>query len=275
MPLRASATAAEAERVAAFEGDFEPLPPMRSTEDLRDPARLHAAAFNRVLVQDAHLSTPFSLDAYMRLPLEQYTLPTVKKGKMEFFDGQPGRFRFQVPRLQFFTLWVEPVLDVFLRVPEGSDTVPEVVLRSEGCYIVGCPAFERLKPNEKFNVVFESRVRARTSTRPTFADDADGSVWNATSVRIDAGQGELVARTEITVNVQVEPPFHLIPRNLFVNTCSGVIRGLVNLLLPQFIAQIRDDFGLWATSEAARKVRRDKSVREWVMPATTSRSGSE
>lgn len=241
---------------------LEPLPPMTDPENLQRPARLHAVAVSRCDVRDAHLATPFDLDAYMRLPVEQYTLSVLEAGTLTRYEGQPGRFRFQVPRLQFFNVWVEPVVDVYVRVPEADDETPEVLLRSEGCYMYGSPAFDKLRLNDKFHMEFETRVRARTSGRPTFADDEDGETWSANG-EIEGGRGELLARSEINVACEVVAPFHLVPRRALEKTCSAVLNGLIKLLLPTFVAQLRDDFGIWATHPEARKARVEKAEREY------------
>ena len=194
--------------------------------------------------------------------LQPLLLSVLEAGTLTRYEGQPGRFRFQVPRLQFFNVWVEPVVDVYVRVPEADDETPEVLLRSEGCYMYGSPAFDKLRLNDKFHMEFETRVRARTSGRPTFADDEDGETWSANG-EIEGGRGELLARSEINVACEVVAPFHLVPRRALEKTCSAVLNGLIKLLLPTFVAQLRDDFGIWATHPEARKARVEKAEREY------------
>mmetsp|Transcript_8063 Transcript_8063/g.20799 ORF Transcript_8063/g.20799 Transcript_8063/m.20799 type:complete len:132 (+) Transcript_8063:1-396(+) len=126
----------------------------------------------------------------------------------------------------------------------------------------GSPAFDKLRLNDKFHMEFETRVRARTSGRPTFADDEDGETWSANG-EIEGGRGELLARSEINVACEVVAPFHLVPRRALEKTCSAVLNGLIKLLLPTFVAQLRDDFGIWATHPEARKARVEKAEREY------------
>lgn len=239
--------------------EVKPLPPMKEPEELRRPARLHATALARSGIEDCHSGEEFDLDAYMRLPVEQYTLSVLEMGTLTRYEGHPGRFRFQVPRLAFFNVWVEPVVDVYVRVPQEGDETPEVLLRSEGCYMFGSPAFDKLKLNDKFHMEFETRVRARTHARPAFADDLDGNTWKADAHEIEDGRGELLARSEITVHCEVVPPFNVIPRKALEKTCSGVLGGLLKLMLPTFVAQLRDDFAVWATDPSARKARKEKA----------------
>ena len=58
--------------------EVKPLPPMKEPEELRRPARLHATALARSGIEDCHSGEEFDLDAYMRLPVEQYTLSVLE-----------------------------------------------------------------------------------------------------------------------------------------------------------------------------------------------------
>ncbi|EFJ49438.1 hypothetical protein VOLCADRAFT_89857 [Volvox carteri f. nagariensis] len=40
----------------------------------------------------------------------------------------------------------------------------------------------------------------------------------------------------------VVSPFHLLPRNVLVGTCNGVLRGLVTSLLPLFVRMLAQDY---------------------------------
>merc|ERR1711879_1019661 len=109
-------------------------------------------------------------------------------------------------------------------------------------------------------MAFSTHVRARTSARHFFPDDEEGTVWDAHSP-IESGRGEILTRSELTVHCEVVKPFHVIPRRVLANTCSGVLRGIMKLLLPAFVRMLRDDFGIWATSKVARQAREEKAVR--------------
>lgn len=59
--------------------------------------------------------------------------------------------------------------------------------------------------------------------------------------------------------LQVVPPFQLLPREVLVGTCNGVLRGLVSSLLPLFMRQLSADYERWAQDPAYRAERAQRS----------------
>jgi hypothetical protein len=228
-------------------------PPSASGRQLVDPAHLCVRASARAPVVAPPPSAAASntenedtsLDAYMRLPVEQYYC--LDPSSIAFLGGD--RFRLSVGRVALPKalggLWVEPTVEVKVRAaaPDGGDSEGgegAVVLEAERCFLRASPALEALKLDEKFALRFKARL-----------------TW---SEERQKGGGEICGDARVDVYSEVLAPFRLVPRPALEAACSGVLASLARALLPVFLRQLSSDYSRWAAEPAYRAARRQRAL---------------
>ena len=179
-----------------------------------------------------------SLTAYMQLPLEQYFV--LDPNQIKFIEA--NRFLLTVPRQTFFSLWLEPEVEISV-VNLGQ----KIVLQAERCRIKGSDLVE--------NMQLDSRFALRFVTELTW--QSDGQV------------GYIDAKLNSSVWCEVIPPFNLMPREILVSSCNVVMNALVGSLLPMFCSRLAKDYDKWATNAQYRMTRAQRS-----MPLTQDKDGA-
>ncbi|KXZ55593.1 hypothetical protein GPECTOR_2g1143 [Gonium pectorale] len=232
----------------------------KTKEELRDPAHIGASgsATSRFQILPGYES----LQSYMLLPVEQYFVLDPKQ--IAHLGG--NRFVLTVPRINLFNLWLEAVVEVSVTAHPASygGSSPRVVLQAENCRISGSEAVESLRLDQRFALRFTTELT--WSTGPADATPAAGSGAAAAaagqgpaSVAEAAQAGEIRASSQLDVWSEVVPPFHLLPREVLVGSCNGVLRGLVGSLLPVFVRMLAQDYQRWAVDPAYREERAARS----------------
>ena len=170
-----------------------------------------------------------SLENYMLLPLEQYFV--LDPNQIKFIEA--NRFLLTVPRQTFFSLWLEPEVEISV-VNVGR----KVVLQAERCRIRGSDLVENMK--------LDSRFALRFTTELTWS--SDGQV------------GFIDAKLDSSVWCEVIPPFNLMPREVLISSCNVVMNALVGSLLPMFCSRLAKDYEKWATNPQYRMTRAQRSM---------------
>lgn len=177
--------------------------------------------------------------------------------------------------LQIFNLWIEAFVEVSvnsfpdasseaafasspsssgspLPLPLGPGSGPRVLLRAENCRITGSDAVESLRLDQRFAMRFVTELTWR-STAPTTSNGngngnghAGSGSGGAVQQQQQQAQGEIRADSRLDVWSEVVQPFHLLPREVLVATCNGVLRGLMGSLLPLFVRMLAQDYQRWA-----------------------------
>ena len=184
---------------------------------------LHANAQTRRSVSDA--GGDACLHAYMTLPVEQYFV--LDPGAVERLG--PTSFRCRIPRLSFFSVWLEPEVDV-----EVSISSERVHMRSAATRLRGSDFVERSRLIEHMDMAW--------STTLTWGPQLEGGA-------------HMSVQTEVSVWCEVLPPFNLMPRSLLSGACNAVLRRAVPALLVAFVRQLAADYDRWS-SEPEYRARR-------------------
>ena len=198
---------------------------------MTNPARLSGQLQSTVAVPDR--GGAVSLDAYMRLPPEQYDELDPKMIKS--LGG--NRFRLNVPRVALFNVWVQPTVDICVRQAEHP---AQVVLEAERCELEGSDLLRRMRLNDRFTLNF--------TTALTWTPGGAAAAAGAGAPAPGSIQGDL----QLAVLTEVIPPFDLLPRSVLEGTCNAVLRGLMRTLLPLFLRNLAKDYEFWASSEEYR-----------------------
>ncbi|GLI68056.1 hypothetical protein VaNZ11_012382 [Volvox africanus] len=232
----------------------------RTKDDLIDPAQIGATGSASAKFQI--LPQYESLQSYMLLPVEQYFVldPT----QISHLDG--NRFVLTVPRINLFNIWLEAVVEVsVISYPGSKRAGPRVVLQAENCRISGSQVVESLRLDQRFAMHFVTELTwsatpvaapvpaAAAVAATATVGPAPGTAANASTLGVM--NGEIQASSQLTVWSEVVPPFHLLPRDVLVTTCNGVLRGLVSSLLPLFVRMLAQDYQRWAKDPAYRAER--------------------
>ena len=206
--------------------------PSRPRPPLRNPARFNATSTVTVAVPDR--GGEFALNTYMQLPTDQYAEldPTM----IQPLGG--NKFRMSVPRLSFFNLWVQPIVDVDVSLVAGPPG--KIIMTATSCKLGGSPLVRRMKLNDRFNLNFTTEL----SWQPAAAGQPSGSI-----------SGDLFCEVEC----EITAPFHLTPRPVLEGTCGAVLRALSRSLLPVFVRQLAADYERWA-GDSTYRVRRESET---------------
>ncbi|KAG2453854.1 hypothetical protein HYH02_002061 [Chlamydomonas schloesseri] len=183
----------------------------------------------------------------MMLPVEQYFVLDPKQ--IAHLGG--NRFVLTVPRINLLNVWLEVVAEVTVTTypPDAATGRPaRVVLQADNCRISGSDLVE--------NLALDQRFAMRFVTELTWSTSGGGEGAGAAAV---APTGEIRAASKLDVWSEVVPPFHLLPREVLVGSCNGVLHGLVGSLLPLFVRMLAADYQRWAADPAYRAERAKRS----------------
>jgi len=256
---RGCAAGALALRIVAVTAEQEAVdrPP---NKQLRDPVFLSAGARARQTVQDVggegalhrYMTLPGACleagrdsrlvaSSPVRLPPVRYD-PLAKLTVEQYFVLDPdsvqrlgpSSFRCRIPRMSFFSVWLEPEVDVDVFI---SDT--QVHMRSAGTRVYGSEFVEKSNLNDVFDMFW--------STTLTWGPDVDErGVETAAHIAVE---------TEVKVWCEVLSPFHLMPRQLLSGACNAVLRRAVPALLSAFIRNLAADYRKWGNEPVYRAQR--------------------
>ena len=254
--------------------------------------RAHAEARAAV---DEGANEDLSLSAYMRLPVSQYVdvpLPMgatmAKVGSCTGDETRDEEFTLTIPGLKFFSLEVQPVVNVRVRClgedervltwhgrqwgatqdPNAPDARPEtreaemrgpcVLIEIVNARVEG-KLVESLGLNEMFvnrgTTAFRWRSRGDGSvggpplTRTGFEDDEDAATEKQSEGACIMGW------TDIGVGVDPPGAFAKIPKGLTQRVGDAVLSTTLRVLLSVFIGGLAQDYAKWANDETYRSSR--------------------
>jgi len=212
-----------------------------------------------------------SLDRYMRLPVEQYFV--LDPNMIQSLGG--NRFTCQIPRLNFFNLWIEPMVEVSVDLIEpdrdtndGGSTIAEPMVRlsAKKCRIRGSPSIETLGLDRRFciDMVVELQWRDQLgrnpSANPSALASSSGSSSSSRSDKHQSPSGSIRGTSNLQVWCEVVPPFHMMPRGILESTCSAVLSATVGAMFPAFLKGLGKDYEKWSVDENYRSERAARSI---------------
>lgn len=196
----------------------------------------------------------------MALPASQYSVLDARKIERLSDDV----FRCHVGRLAFLGFSVEPVLTVSVQTGARGCTIALL-----GCELRGSPAVERA--GGQFEAAMANRVtwRALGAEGAAGAATEEGAAAAAGGVAEEAGAAAPAPSTTPTAailsDVAVEVAV-LVPKWLAVPVTgveaagSRVMAATLGLMVPRFLAQLRRDYGAWASGDASRQALGDGTL---------------
>ena len=169
----------------------------------------------------------------------------------------PSQFRCRIPRMSFFSVWLEPEVEVEVLIAPTH-----VHMRSRGTYLHGSDFVQRSGLNERFDMFWCTTLtwgqQARRNMRVTPGSALGCSPCAALQAEGAPGGGAYIdVQTEVKVWCEVLPPFTAMPRSLLSGACNAVLRRAVPALLSAFVRQLAGDYRRWALQPAYRQERRD------------------
>jgi len=216
-------------------------PPIQRHQ-LNDPAHIGAEGTTETTVQDGGGAA--GLDAYMRLPVEQYD--RLDPDMIKPLGG--ANYALHVPRVQIFSEWVEPVVQVNVSTTDGPEG-PTVVIRAVNWAIRGSPLVEDLGLNRRFSLEFATILGWTPAAAAAGTSNGNGS----SVARV--GTGTLRGRCNLDVYAEVIGPFRFMPRVVLQTGGNAVMSALVNALLPMFMKRLSADYERWAADPKYRAQR--------------------
>lgn len=248
---RLSARSSPACRAAAASAatQQQAVHPAQRQRALKDPARIAGSSRHTVTVQER--GGALALDAYMRLPTEQYS----ELDPSMIHPLGNSAFLLKVPRVQLFDVWLEPEVTVHVRQQEGP---VGLVFEAGECRLRGSDLLQRLGLDRRFALHFRTAVSWQP--RPGNGGLTGGSSLAAAASALlpplggggSAGQGQISAEAEVVVWSEVAGPFQAIPRPMLQATGDAVLAALTQALLPVFMRKLADDYQRWAGSPQYR-----------------------
>jgi hypothetical protein len=198
-----------------------------------------------------------SLDAYMRLPPEQYN--ELDPALITALGG--STFLLTVPRLSLFGVWVEPQVTVSVRLADGGPG--GVVFESGECRLRGSDLLTQLGLDRRFVLYFHTLLTwqsgppaapatAAAAAAPTAQPSGSGSGIDVSGSDVSGSSGAIKAQVDVQVWTEVVGPFRAIPRGVLQATGNAVMGALMQALLPLFLQKLADDYHRWSTDPAYR-----------------------
>jgi len=247
---------------------------------------------------DEHANDDLSLSAYMRLPVSQYVdvpLPMgatmAKVGSCTGDETRDEEFTLTIPGLKFFSLEVQPVINVRVRCLDDDERVltwhgrqwgatqdpsapgarpetreaemrgPCVLIEIVSARVEG-KLVESLGLNEMFvnrgTTAFRWRSRGDGSvdgpplTRTGFEDDEDAATDK------ESEGACIMGWTDIGVGVDPPGAFAKLPKGLTQRVGDAVLGTTLRVLQSVFIGGLAQDYARWANDDAYRLDRAQK-----------------
>lgn len=161
------------------------------------------------------------LAEYMTLPASQYSVLDAKR--IDRIDEHT--FRCYVDGIRFLGLTIEPVITVSVTVGDRGPTVKLLDTRLEGS-----PAVQ--SANDRFSATMTNVVH-----------------WTASE---QLGHKDICSDTSIQVTLEVPGWMNFIPRGAVENLGSKAMQGVLNTMVPRFLAQLHKDYARWAAGDESR-----------------------
>lgn len=219
-------------------------------EDLKDPAHIGGSAKSEVAVQD--FGSDLSLEAYMQLPVEQYY--ELDPAMIRPLGGK--RFALQVPRVNLFNVWVEPLVEVVVHLSDQKDAV---ILEAKNCSLSGSQLVENLHLDQRFCLSF---VTTLTWSADGNSNQNGISQVKASQAAQQYGKGCIKGDARLDVWSEVVQPFHLMPKFMLEGTSNAIMGTLLSTLLPRFMDRLGGDYKRWATDPVYREARKAAAQHE-------------
>lgn len=218
---------------------------------LSAPANIGACATGMIPIHDAGPG-PGHLENYMSLPVEEYVV--LDGANIERLGGD--LFRLSVPRIEFFDVWIEPELEVSVRLIKQAGHAPKVLMQSQKTVIRGSEWIEKFNINNRFTSAFRAELKWQACPHP------------------GGGAGRLMVKTGTEVYCEVFPPFNVVPKPTLESSCNAVLNTFVPALVKLFLSKLADDYSKWSSDAAYREERRVKGEKmRKVYPETASVKG--
>ena len=177
----------------------------------------------------------------------------------------PSAFRCRIPRMSFFSVWLEPEVEVEVLIAPTH-----VHMRSRGTHLYGSDFVTRSGLNDRFDMFWcttltwgdQARGAARSAalSAPRRTLTADPRVSWCAQLDGTARGAYIDVQTEVKVWCEVLPPFTAMPRSLLSGACNAVLRRAVPALLSAFVRQLAGDYRRWALQPEYRQQRRDAAA---------------
>ncbi|GAB4132158.1 MAG: DUF1997 domain-containing protein [Cyanobacteria bacterium J069] len=161
---------------------------------------------------------PIPIHHYLRQPHRLITA-LVDPSRVETLGGD--RFRLKMRPLTFFTLSLQPTVDIDI----WADAEGGITLRSVGSEILGVEYI-----NERFHLDLTGQlmpVQTRQGTR-------------------------LLGQANLQVEVGLPPAFWVTPRPLLEATGNGLLRSVLGTVKQRLMHQLLVDYGSWVQAQLAQ-----------------------
>lgn len=182
------------------------------------------------------------LSEYMSLPASQYSVLDARK--IERISDT--MFKCYVGELNLISWTAEPVLTVSVTVePEEQGCT----IRLLSCTLRGSKFVEDI--NDKFDAKMTNVVRWRAASAGT-TGQAKQSPAHTDAVSRTSKQ--IVSTTSLRVELEIPGWCSFLPASTIEKTGSGVLQNVLNAMVPRFLAQLNNDYKLWAAGNGLRAV---------------------
>jgi hypothetical protein len=196
-----------------------------------------------------------SLDAYMRLPVAQYS--ELDPALISSLGG--NRFGLTVPRMSVFNVWVQPSVEITVAFVEAGES-SRVLLTAEHCRLEGSNWLRQLHLDQRFRLHWVTELTWKTA-RFVDNDVRDrGSKREQQSDEVLALQGgdtnaSVTATLDLEVWTEVLPPFNVLPRQILLKAAEAALGACTRSLLPMFVNRLAEDYRRWADDAEYRRRR--------------------
>jgi len=200
------------------EQDPTPLNPRdhvcRDGRILRKPVHLCISHSKSNTVKD--YGGEVSIDRYMRLPVEQYSM--LNESLITRNPNDPDKFILQVPPLSILSVWIQPSVEVSVETLEDR-----VELKAANCHIDGSNTIIKMGLDKRFEFEAISTMQ-----------------WKS-----DGNLAEVTMSGSLNVWCEKLPPFNLMPTAILQSASNAVLRAAIITIQRIFMKNLIKDYEIW------------------------------
>lgn len=193
-----------------------------------------------------------SLQEYMSRASENFgriSLPL--GGRISTLDS--SRIELVIPRITLFDVWLQP-----RAIAELSSFNERIEFKSttESCVLDGSSHVKDFKLDERFNLDVKMAFTWKNKAAPGAAagGSAPGSEDpSSSSSPLTHAHDKIYATGDITIEVDIPPPFSFIPKPVLESTANAALAASIAIILNEFVTQLSRDYAVWAQGAAARR----------------------
>lgn len=192
---------------------------------------------------EQHTEPGATLQEYMSqasVNFGRITLPL--GGRISTVDA--NRIELVIPRITLFDVWLQP--RALAELSSFNERI-EFTSTTESCVLDGSQHVKDFKLDERFNLDVRMVFTWKNKAAGGSADAA------GPSSSFTHAHDKIYATGNITIEVDIPPPFSFIPKPVLESTANTALAASIAIILNEFVTQLSRDYSVRAQAAPARQ----------------------